>query len=413
MTSPARERPSRLGADFGRLWVAAGFSNLADGLGRTAIPLAATTLTDDPLLISLFTAAAFLPWLVFGLPAGMLVDRFDRRMLMAAADGMRAVVGAGLAVLAVTGGLSVPALVVGTLLFGIGETVFDNATNAVIPGLVRPDQLDRANGRIQLAQVSVDSFVATPLAGLLFALAAWVPLASGGVGYLVPVFLVLMLPLRAARPRPIEQPTSSPRGRPGDAARYLWQHRYLRSMVAFSCVVGCALAFAQAASILYFLDVQHVSPAAIGFVTAGIGVGALLGSIVAAGLVARFGRGPVMAAANIVCAAGMTATWLAPEALTAVASYALFAFAVSVWNVPWGALRQQIVPAPLFGRVLGISRSLTWGIFPIATVLGGWVARIDLRLPFAIAAAVVLGATVTSLGLLLRGTREAGAEAAA
>ena len=79
--SPAgRARRSPLGRDFGKLWTAAAFSNLADGLGRMAVPLLATTLTQDPLLISVIAALAFLPWLVFGLPAGMIVDRFDRRV---------------------------------------------------------------------------------------------------------------------------------------------------------------------------------------------------------------------------------------------------------------------------------------------------------------------------------------------
>ena len=108
--------------------------------------------------------------------------------------------------------------------------------------------------------------------------------------------------------------------------------------------------------------------------TAGIGVGALAGSILAAGFVRRFGRGPVMLAANFVAALGMGLTGIAPEVFSAVAAFALGAFAVSVWNVPWGALRQQIVPPHLFGRVLGIIRMLTWGLFPIATLLGGWVA---------------------------------------
>jgi MFS family permease len=73
--------------------------------------------------------------------------------------------------------------------------------------------------------------------------------------------------------------------------------------------------------------------------------------------------------------------------------------------VPWGALRQSIIPGHLFGRVLGIIRSLTWGIFPFATLLGGWVARFDLRLPFLIAAGVTLVATAVAVRLLLEASR--------
>jgi MFS family permease len=127
-----------------------------------------------------------------------------------------------------------------------------------------------------------------------------------------------------------------------------------------------------------------------------------VGSLLAATLVARFGRGAVMLWANLLSAVAVFAVGVAPELITAIATYAVFAFAVSVWNVPWGALRQEIVPNHLFGRVVGVMRSLTWGIFPAATLLGGWVARFDLRLPYIIAAVVTLVASVATARLLLK-----------
>ena len=177
-TENAAERGGKgpLGRDFGKLWTAAAFSNLADGLGRTAVPLIATTLTHDPLAISVLGALAFLPWLIFGLPAGMIVDRFDRRIVMAIANAIRGGVALWLAILTVTGDISLWALFAGTLVFGLGETLFDNATNAVIPGVVKRSQLDRANGWMQAAQVTIDSFIATPIAGVLFAVSLALPL---------------------------------------------------------------------------------------------------------------------------------------------------------------------------------------------------------------------------------------------
>ena len=433
----AAERPRKdpLGRDFGKLWTAAAFSNLADGIGRTAVPLIATTLTSDPLAIAAIGALAFLPWLLFGLPAGMLVDRFDRRIIMASANAIRGGVALWLAILTASGRISLWALLAGTLVFGLGETLVDNATNAVIPGVVTRRQLDRANGRMQAAQVTIDSFIATPIAGVLFAVALALPLWIGAAGYLVPIALAIMLPLSAARPlrdpaavpdpaapdievaTPTPEPTPTPLAPSKVPAReaisYLWGNHYLRAMVVFTSIVGSAFSFAQAATILYFLDEQDVAPAAIGFVTAGIGVGALIGSLLAPPIVARIGRGWVMFSANFISALAMLLTGLAPNLVTAILAYALFAFAVSTWNVPWGALRQQIVPAYLFGRVLGIIRMLTWGMFPIATLLGGWVARIDLRLPFLLASVVVVVASLIAARLLVVGTRRAGAEAEA
>lgn len=254
----------------------------------------------------------------------------------------------------------------------------------------------------------------------------------GSAGYLVPIVLALLLPLSAARPlrrpdvvidadapdvaagavaEPVAVPPTPSKVSAREAISYLWHQRYLRTMVAFTALVGSALTFSQAAIILYFLDVMRVAPAAIGFVTASIGVGALLGSLVASRLVERFGRGPVMLAANLGAGVGLLLTGLAPEVATACVAYALGAMSVSIWNVPWGALRQQIVPAQLFGRVLGIIRMLTWGLFPIATIIGGLVSRVDLRLPFIVGGGVIVLAALVGSRLLIVGTRKAGAEA--
>jgi len=404
---------SPLGRDFGRLWTAAAFSNLADGLGRTAVPLIATTLTRDPLAISLIAALAFVPWLVFGLPAGIVVDRFDRRIVMAWANALRGLTATGLAALTVTGELTLIWLLVGVLVFGIGETLFDNATNAVIPGVVTRPQLERANGRIQAAQITIDSFIAQPIAGILFAVSLALPLWLGALGYLVPIALALMLPISAARSlRDPAEPDAAPqspaeRVGPREAIVYLWNHHFLRAMVVFTCIIGSAFSFAQAPTILYFLDEQGVAPAAIGFVTAGIGLGALAGSLVASRLVERWGRGPVMWGANLLAAAFLVVLGVAPNVVLAVGAYAVVAFAIATWNVPWAALRQQIVPPHLFGRVLGIIRMLTWGVFPIATVLGGWVARFDLRLPYLIAGVICLVVTLVCAKLVQSASRHA------
>lgn len=443
-TTTARTRPARprLGRDFGKLWTAAAFSNLADGIGRLAVPLIATTLTRDPLAIAVMGALAFVPWLVFGLPAGMIVDRFDRRWIMAIANALRGGTALVLAVLTVTGTLDIWWLFAGTLVFGLGETLFDNATNAVVPSLVERPALDRANGFIQAAQVTIDSFIAAPISGLLFAASLALPLWVGAGGYLIPIVLAILLPVAAARPLrdgPRDRTetavdaavaagetlaaaeaaagheaagapataalAASERVTAGEALRYLWRHRFLRAMVVFTSIVGCAFSFAQAPTLLYFLDELAVQPAAVGVVTAGIGLGALAGSLTASFFVQRFGRGPVMLGANIVAAVALVAVWAAPELITGILAYALMAYAVSTWNVPWGALRQAIVPGHLFGRVLGIIRTVTWGMFPFATILGGLVARADLRLPYLIAGGITLATALLGARLLLAANR--------
>lgn len=98
---------SGLDAGFNRLWVASIVSNLADGLGRTAVPLIATTLTNDPVLISLIAAISYVPWLFFGLLAGVVVDRVDRRFAMASANAVRLLAAIAISLTIATGTMSI------------------------------------------------------------------------------------------------------------------------------------------------------------------------------------------------------------------------------------------------------------------------------------------------------------------
>jgi len=416
VASPVKPAPVRLGANFGWLWTASIASNLADGLGRTAVPLIATTLTTDPLLIAGVAAIAYVPWLFFGLLSGVVVDRVDRRHAMAVANGVRVLAAAGIALAIATGSLTIWLLYAGILVFGLGETVYDNATTAIVPTLVEKRGLEKANSRMQAADLVVQSFIATPIAGLLLAVSIIIPVLSTAAGFLVAAVLALTLPLAAGRaPAPMEPlAKTTVRADAKEAAVFLLRHRFLRGMVITTSLIGGLLAFAQATSVLFFLDTMSVPLAAIGFATAGIGIGALAGALVASSLVARFGRSRVMLVSVIVSGAAIGATGLAPNIWVALVFYAISAGGVAVWNVPWGALRQDIVPGRLLGRFTGLTRTFVWGLFPVAGVLGGLVARIDLRLPFIVGGALMVVVALCAARLLLavdRHSEEASAQA--
>ena len=425
-------RSEALGRPFAVLWTAAGFSNLADGIARLAVPLIATSMTRDPLAISVLGALVYVPWLLFGIPSGTLIDRFDRRRILALANVVRTGTALVLAVLTVTGQLTLPILVVATLVFGLGEVLFDNATLAMLPSVVRRSGLDRANSRIQAVQIAVDGFIAAPIGGVLYAIALALPLWVGAAGYLVPIALALLLPLSAARAAdaPVDDtgrsttdagavapsatvaaPVSATSTRA--AVRWLWRHRYLRGLVLLGLVVSPALAFAQAAILLLFLDRLGVTEAAIGVVTAGVAAGALLGAIAAPACVRRWGRGPTMLVGLVGGGVGMVLTGVAPHVLVAVIAFGAGAGAVSLWNVPSSSLRQQLVPGAMLGRVVAVTRTASWCLTPLATLAGGWVARADLGLPFVIGGAITTVATLVAAPLIIGGTRRVEAELAA
>jgi MFS family permease len=259
---------------------------------------------------------------------------------------------------------------------------------------------------MQASDQLVQNFIATPIAGVLFAAAIVLPVIVTGAGFLVAAVLALTLPVSAGRAAldasaPAREPTTA-RADFREAFTYLWGNKLLRKFVLFSCIVGSLLAFAQSTMVLLFLDTLEVPVVLIGFVTAAIGLGGLVGALTASALVARFGRGRVMLWATLVGTAALVLTGLAPNVWVACAAYAISAAGISVWNVPWGALRQDIVPGRLLGRVTGLNRSIVWGSFVVAGLVGGLVSRVDLRLPYVIGGALAVLATLVAARMLLR-----------
>ncbi|HSO02122.1 MAG TPA: MFS transporter, partial [Gaiellaceae bacterium] len=144
-----------LGPAFANLFTANLASSLGDGIARVAAPLLAARLTDDPLLISGIAALALLPWLFFAIPAGILVDRIDRRHALALANGVRVALAIALFVLVATDGLTIGWLYHVIFVYGAFETVYDGAIRAIVPSIVQRSNLSRANARIEGGELVV------------------------------------------------------------------------------------------------------------------------------------------------------------------------------------------------------------------------------------------------------------------
>ena len=127
---------ARLSPAYWRLWTASTISNLGDGVFLVALPLLASRLTRSELSISFIGVAAALPWLLFSLPVGALVDRVDHRLLMVRADTFRAVTVGALAIAVATHNVHIWMLWLAAGLLGAAEVFFDNASQAIVPALV-------------------------------------------------------------------------------------------------------------------------------------------------------------------------------------------------------------------------------------------------------------------------------------
>ena len=215
--------PERLGVGFRWLLAASWTSNLGDGIALAAGPLLVASQSRDPRLVALAVLLQQLPWLLFGLYAGVLADRLDRRVLVVVVDVVRVGVLAVLTAAIATDRVG-PAVVLGALfLLGTAEVFADSAAATLLPMLVARDDLAVGNARLQGGTLTLNQLVGPPVGALLFAAGAAWPFAAQGV--LVRRGRPAGLP-RRARPAPARAHrraatcgTTSPRACAGCATR--------------------------------------------------------------------------------------------------------------------------------------------------------------------------------------------------
>jgi MFS family permease len=391
----------RLGPAFTNLFTASLASNLGDGIARTAMPLLAARLTDDALLISGIAAMAMLPWLFCAIPAGILIDRIDRRMALALADTVRVVLAVALCALVAAGSLTIWWLYIVIFVYGACETVYDGATRAVVPSIVSRVNLPRANSRIEAGELVVQNFLAGPVTSLLFAVSVLIPLGVNALAFALAAGLALLLP-RVASGRQHAVVSSEPAvawyRQFIDGYRFIVKSRMLVVLWLVSTITGLAFAFATASYVLFVLNSLQVPEAWFGIFMLSGAVGGITGSVLANRLKNLWGAGTTMAVMSVLGGMTFIAMGLWPEAWGVAIFFALSSGSTTIWNILVMSLRQSIVPGHLLGRVHGTWRTLLWGVMPIGSLLGGLVGRIDLSLPLIIGGSAATLIAVASFG---------------
>lgn len=364
--------------DFNKLLVAFAGTQFADQVALLALPLiAALVLGVGPVEMGWLTVAATIPFFLFGLPAGVWIDRLPRRSVMIAGSLLRASALLAIPVAALLGVLSLPLLMAGALLAGIGMVFFDVAAQSAIPALVERDRLMQANSRFEIGRAGAPTG-GPGLAGVL----------AGAIGPALAVLACGLADLAAAAfawriSRPAAPTTPAVRrsfaSDLAEGMRFLLGEPSLRALAFCSLTWNIALFAMSALLVLYLARGLGLSATEIGLVFAVDGVGMVLGAIAAPAIERRIGVGRSIILGPAIGVVGI-ALILAATPATAipllVAGRFLFGFGPVVFSVTQTSLRQSVTPIHLLGRVNASLRWLTWGFRPVGALLGGFVGEV-------------------------------------
>lgn len=375
--------PLRLGPDYRKVWLASAVFNLGDGVTVAAAPLLAVTLTRDPVLVSGLSVAVHLAWLVFGLVSGALVDRWDRRRLMVAVDVLRAAVVSALALAVAADRGALWLLYAAVFLLGAGETLFDVASQALLPRLVPGSLLERANARLFAVQTIANGFVGKPVGGLLFAAAPALPFAVDAVSFLGAA--LLLAAVRATHPLPAPDAPRMPRaGRGptrsllrdiGDGVAWVWRNRPLRDIGLLTALMNFAATAAWPVAVLLAQERFGVGESGFGLLLAASAAGSVAGGLLADRASARLGARRTLTAAVLLSSAAFALVAVARDPVVAGAAFGLSGLCGVTYNTTIYATRQRLAPDRLLRRVIAAHRLLAWGAIPAGALCGGLLAR--------------------------------------
>lgn len=399
----------RLSATYWRLWWAAAVDNIGDGAFAAAVPLLAVTITHDPRLISIVSAATYLPWLLLSLPAGAIVDRHDRVALMWRSQAIQAIIVGIVAVLAAVGEVGIPLLAIMAFGLGAGEVVFGNAAQAILPDIVPKPLLHKANGNQYTVTTIGQTFLGPPVGSLLFAVAIALPFGTDAGSFALSAALLATLP-RRRRPQTKHPPI---RTAIADGLRWLRRHRLLRTLALLLGVNNFCFQLGNVTLVLLATQTLHLSTRGYGLLLAGGAIGGVLGGLVNAAIVARIGALPALLTALVANVFIFEGLGVSPDAIVLGALLALNGFVTTLWNIVTVSLRQQIVPSELLGRVNSVYRLLGWGLIPLGALTGGLVAHeIGLRAAYPVAGALRGIALLVALPVLVTAMRAVKADPA-
>jgi predicted MFS family arabinose efflux permease len=372
--------PPRLGTRFRWLLASSWTSNLGDGVLLAAGPLLVASRTDDAFLVALAALLNWLPPLLFGLWAGAVTDRVDRRRLVITVDTVRTVVLALLAAAVFADVATIWVVLVAIFLLGTAETFADTASSTLVPMLVDRDDLALANSRIQAGFVTVNQLVGPPLGAVLFAVGQALPFAADAVLVGSGAVLISRITLPTFTR---EHHGTHIRHDIAEGLRWVRHHAAVRTLVLTILIFNVTFGAAWSVLVLYARERLALGAIGFGLITTVGALGGLAGTLSYGWITRRVSLANLMRIGLIIETLTHLGLALTTTPWVALAIFFVFGAHAFVWGTTSVTIRQRAVPTALQGRVGSVNLVGVYGGLVIGAGIGGVLAqRYGITAPF-------------------------------
>ena len=370
---------------FVRFWLASTVSDFGTYITGVALSvLVLVSLGGTPLDLGLVNAARWAPYLLFGLLAGIWVDRWRRRSVLIAGDLGRAVVLGALCAGGTAGALGIPAVMVLMFTFGTLALMSDAAYQSFLPQLVPRRLLTRANARLQQSDTVAQTTGSALAGGLVALVTAPFALLIDAFTYLASGVVLMTLPSPPAQKRPVGG-TGTLQHKVAEGLRWVYGHAYLGPLAwsTHAWFIGSSILGALLPVLI--LNDLGLGAAGLGLVMSSAGVGAVIGAVISARLGEQWGTGRAMVASRLLQPAAVALVALspavagnssAPAFVLAAAGQFVFGLAMGVEGPLEMGYRQAVTPDALIARMSATMRSVNRSMIVVGAPLGGLIASV-------------------------------------
>jgi MFS family permease len=377
-----RSLPERatLGADFTKLWIGQSISRLGSQISIFALPtFAVLALHAAPLQLGALAALQYVPFPIFGLIAGVWLDRLSRRAVMIAADAARFLLLASIPVVAVFHEVSWLQLYAVAFLAGTCSVFFDIGYASLVPSLVTREELPAANARMGFSD-SAAQIAGNALGGaIVHAVGAALAIGIDALSYLASIVSLVTLKSPTG-----DAAATADRGRGAfrrelvDGVRWVLRNPDLRAIAAATATANLGISMSNAVLFLFYYRDLHLDPGAVGLILGLSNVG-FVGALFSAAIARRLGLKRTLigtaALAALANACLPLALYASPLLVIFVANAAESAL-LPVYNITQGTYRQLVTPPPMLGRMNATMRTIFWSSLPVGSLLGGALANV-------------------------------------
>lgn len=374
MTAPTAEgtaeRPSLWrNREFVALWGGQVVSTLGAQISGTAMPLLVLATTGSPSDAGIVGAAGTLPFLIAHLPAGALVDRWNRRKILLISELVAGLTLSTVPIAMWWGKLTVAHLAVIAFVQGLCFVFFGLAERAALPKIVPVALLSTAVAHNE-ARSRGAALAGPPLGGMLFGIDRAMPFLADAVSYVAASIGLLFIRSDLQNQT---KPPSEPLWQATTAGlRWVWRHPLIRAAILLIAVSN--LVFQALILILVVLAQHHgATPTAIGTMLGIYSGGGLVGALAASRLHRHFTPKTVIVGVNWIWAALLPLFAFTSNPLLIGAIGAATAFIGPLWNVVIITYLTALVPNELLGRVTSAAMTLSWGVMPVASLGAGYL----------------------------------------